>query len=433
MPTIMLATILLAISMSASTKKLGRGYGNWVIGDQFYDRVIELKLFTELMDQGANLLVVAPRRIGKTSLLREAERRLQGEYLCLQVDLQKASSPADAILELSLATRKHLPLWSRVTGLFGNLLDQVAGRVQSLKKSDVTVALRAGINPGNWQSRGDRLLELVARSEKPVIIFLDELPILVTRILKGSDFRMTPERREVAESLMSWIRNNSIRHQGRIRFVIAGSIGLRPILQQAGLNATLNNFQSFPLPPWTAETAVAFIEEIAKENKLTLEDGVPERMAVLLGTCIPHYVKMFFEQVYRVVRSENSAITSLVRVEEIYKSEMLGIHGRAELGHYEERLRLLGPESYAVAMELLTEAAVVGELSLATAEGLAAEHPVDGGVTSVRSREVLSILEHDGYLREVSPGVYLFESKLVRDWWRTSYEKGFKCLAERGK
>jgi len=415
-------------------KKLGRGYGNWVMGDQFYDRTVELSLFAELMDQGANLLVVAPRRIGKTSLLRESERRLQTKYLCLQVDLQKASSPADAILELSIATRPHLPLWSRVTGLFGNLLDQIAGRIQSLKKSDVTVALRAGINPGNWQSRGDRLLELVAQSEKPAIIFLDELPILVSRILKGSDFKITPERREVVESLMSWIRNNSIRHQGKIRFVIAGSIGLRPVLQQAGLNATLNNFQSFPLRPWTRDIAVAFIGEIARENGLALEAGVPERMTELLGMCIPHYVRMFFEHVYRAARLNNDVeAVSTAQVEEIYKSEMLGVHGRAELSHYEERLRLLGPEFYEIAVEFLTEAAVAGQLSLVTAEGLAAEHPIEGKPPATQSREVLGVLEHDGYLRETSTGVYSFDSKLVHDWWRISYEKGFRCLKERSK
>jgi hypothetical protein len=419
--------------VDSSLKKLGRGYGNWVIGDQFYVRAVELRLFAELMDQGANLLIVAPRRIGKTSLLREAERRLQPKYLGLQVDLQKSSSPADAILELSLATRPHLPLWSRVTGLFGNLLDQIAGRVQSLKKSDVTVALRAGINPGNWQSKGDRLLELVARSERPVIIFLDELPILVNRILKGSDFKTTPDRREVAESFMSWIRNNSIRYQGRIRFVIAGSIGLRPVLQQAGLNATLNNFQSFPLSPWTAEIAMTFIREIAQENDLALDADVPQHMTDLLGTCIPHYVRMFFEHVYRAARLNDAGATSATTVEEIYRREMLGVHGRAELSHYEERLRLMGPEFYELAMEFLTEAAVAGQLTRATAEGLAAQHPVGGKAPAAQSREVLGILEHDGYLREASADMYLFDSKLVSDWWRTSYEKGFRCLAERGK
>jgi hypothetical protein len=419
--------------MADSGKKLGRGYGNWVTGDQFYDRTIELRLFAELMDQGANLLIVAPRRIGKTSLLRESERRLQSTYLCLQVDLQKANSPADAILELSLATRPHLPLWSRVTGIFGTLLDQISGRIQSLKKSDVTVALRAGINPGNWQSRGDRLLELIARSEKPVIIFFDELPILVNRILKGSDFNMTPERREVAESLMSWIRNNSIRHQGKIRFVIAGSVGLRPVLQQAGLNATLNNFQSFPLRPWAFETAVAFVTEMALENGLTLEAGAPERMAELLGSCIPHYVRMFFEHVYRAARLNDVGVFSVARVEEIYRTEMLGVHGRAELSHYEERLRLLGPEFYDIAVEFLTEAAAAGQIDRLTAEGLAAEHPVSGKTPAAQSREVLSILQHDGYLRETAPDVYSFDSKLVHDWWRASYSGGFGHRKERDK
>jgi hypothetical protein len=232
---------------------------------------------------------------------------------------------------------------------------------------------------------------------------------------------------------MSWLRNNSIRYQGKIRFVNAGSIGLRPVLQQAGLNATLNNFQSFPLRPWATETAVAFIKEISLENKLVLEDGVPERMTELLGTCIPHYVRMFFENVYRSAKSEDSGPVSAARVEEIYNTEMLGVHGRAELSHYEERLRLLGPEFYEVAVEFLSEAAIAGQISRATAEGLAAEHPVEGKTPAVQSREVLGILEHDGYLKETSTDVYLFESKLTCDWWKKSYEKGFKCLKERGQ
>jgi hypothetical protein len=432
-PTNLLATFSLEVWMPPSNPKLGRGYGNWVSGDQFYDRKTELELFAELVRQGTNLLVVAPRRIGKTSLLRESERRLQSEYLCLQIDLQKASSPSDAILEIVLATRPHLPTWSRFVGLFSNLLDQIAGRVQSLKKSDVTVALRAGINPGNWQSKGDRLLDLLSQQEMPVIIFMDELPILVAKILKGPDFKITPERRETAESLMSWIRSSSIRYQGKIRFVIAGSIGLRPILQQAGLNATLNNFQAFRLGPWSREIAVGFIKDIASENDLVLDDEVPAHMADLLGTCIPHYVRMFFENVYRAAKVDGIKSASVLTVEEVYKNDMLGIHGRVELSHFEERLRLLGPEFHLIAMEFLTQAAVEGELSLPTAEGLASEHAVEDKNSATLSREVLGILEYDGYLKETAPSLYTFDSKLIGDWWRSSYGKGFKRFQERVK
>src|SRR5260370_34887593 len=78
--------------------------------------------------------------------------------------------------------------------------------------------------------------------------------------------------------------------------------------------------------------------------------------------------------VYEMASSNGGAI-STSQVEEIYKNEMLGVHGRAELSHYEERLRLLGTAFYQTAVEFLTEAELAGQLRRLTAEGLAAEHP----------------------------------------------------------
>jgi hypothetical protein len=78
---------------------LKRATGNWVVGDRFWDREVELKLFMERLEEGAYLLLTAPRRIGKTSLMKEAARQLRERYLCLYVDLQKAWTSADAIVE----------------------------------------------------------------------------------------------------------------------------------------------------------------------------------------------------------------------------------------------------------------------------------------------------------------------------------------------
>ena len=63
---------------------------------------------------------------------------------------------------------------------------------------------------------------------------------------------------------------------------------------------------------------------MAQESKLGLEAGVPERMADLLGTCIPHYVRMFFENVYRAARLDEVRTISLAKVDEIYKRAYRG-------------------------------------------------------------------------------------------------------------
>ena len=87
-------------------KKLKKEVGNWVAGEErFWDREAEIPQLVELLDSGAHVLVVAPRRVGKTSLMREVARRIDARFTCLFIDLQKAQSPADAMAELAFATR----------------------------------------------------------------------------------------------------------------------------------------------------------------------------------------------------------------------------------------------------------------------------------------------------------------------------------------
>ena len=89
-----------------------------VEGDnQFWDRQAEIRLFAELLDQGEHVQLIAQRRIGKTSLMREVIRLIEGRYTCLFVDLQKDSSPADAIAALSAATQPYQDLWGKTKGL----------------------------------------------------------------------------------------------------------------------------------------------------------------------------------------------------------------------------------------------------------------------------------------------------------------------------
>ncbi len=46
--------------------------------------------------------------------------------------------------------------------------------------------LRASIDSGNWKRKGDRLLNDLMRRSDVVVLAIDELPLLVHRILKGS-------------------------------------------------------------------------------------------------------------------------------------------------------------------------------------------------------------------------------------------------------
>ncbi len=408
--------------------RLKRALGNWAVGDSFWDREQELELFIEYLKEGAHLLLVAQRRIGKTSLMREAARRMEDRYLCLHVDLQKAELPADAIAQLGVATRPHGSLWDKTEGVFANIFSKVTEHIESLQIEDLTVTLRSGLTGGDWQAKGDSLFTALAASEKPVVVFFDEVPILVNRLLKGANYQITPERRRQTDAFMSWLRENSIRHRGKVRLVVTGSIGLEPILQQAGLSATINTFTPFDLSPWTSTAAAGCLQALANEYNLTFHPEAIKQILERLGSYIPHHVQMFFDHVYRACKLRSLQEVSEELVTEVYEREMLSTRGHAELSHLEERLKMvLGPELHPLALDLLSEAAVTSHLTTEAAEILCQEYALES--ENRRSadilREILGILEHDGYLRKEGDA-YKFVSKLLKDWWKARF--GFSFL-----
>jgi hypothetical protein len=122
-------------------------------------------------------------------------------------------------------------LWSKLKGAFASAFDRFRDNVDNVNLGEIGISLRADV-AGEWQRKGDQLFNLLADSDLPVLLLIDEAPILVNRILKGSDYRITAERREQADLFLSWLRDNSVRHQGKIRMVLSGSIGLEPVLRQ---------------------------------------------------------------------------------------------------------------------------------------------------------------------------------------------------------
>ncbi len=421
-PTELLETILLG---GYKMKKLKQAHGNWVEGDHFWDREQEIKVFIDRIEEGAHILLVAQRRIGKTSLMREVARRIQDRYICLHVDLQKSFSPADAVVELSMATRPHRKLWAKTVDMFRNILDTVTNRIESLKTEDITITFRSGMTSGDWQNKGDQLFDAFAESERPVVMFFDEVPILLNRMLKGNDYTVTPERIQQAEAFMSWLRENSIRHKEKVRIILAGSIGIEPILRQVGLSATINTFSPFELKPWDSETAIGCLEALANQYGVIFQNGALEMIIEKLGCCIPHHVQMFFDCVLTECKLSNLTKVSRDLVDEVYNHSMLSIRGHAELSHLEERLKMvLGEEVYPFALELLTEAAVVGKLEAEAASSLSQSYEFKGRSSKEVLREILGIMEHDGYLRKVG-NEYVFISNLVRDWWKAHFDFGY--------
>ena len=208
------------------------GGGNWVDGDRFFDRESELEELTQRVQNGTHTLPTAQRRMGKTSLVRELLRRLneEGQFATVFVDLEDSMDAADAAAELAIQSRPVQGAWTRLSSWLTGHVREVRDSVEEVGVSELRIKLRAGMDAGNWQRTGDQVFEALAANDKPVVLAIDELPLLVNRLLKGYDYYITPERREAADRFLSWLRRNGQTHRGKVSLIVSGSVGLGPIL-----------------------------------------------------------------------------------------------------------------------------------------------------------------------------------------------------------
>ncbi len=411
---------------------LRKGGSNWVDGDRFFDREVELEALGERIREGTHTLLTAQRRMGKTSLVRELLRRLAeaGEFDAVFVDLEAAMDPADAIAEIGVQARPLSGAWDRIKGSFANALREAGSRLEELAVADMRVRLRAGIDAGNWPQRGDAVFAALASDDKPVVLALDELPILVNRLLKDDTGIVTAQGKRSADEFLSWLRRNGQTHRRQVTMILSGSVGLEPLLEQAGLSAHANIYAAYDLKPWSEETAAACLAELAGTYGIGLPPEVGEDMCRRLRCCIPHHVQMFFDKLHEHLRHAGRRNATTDDGERVYLHEMLSVRGQADLQHYEGRLQtVLGKSGYPVALEILTATAVVGRLDRDTLELYRVHFAAreDDGAPSVE--DVLHVLEHDGYL-EREDGGCRFASGLLEDWWRGRYGANFEPAIE---
>lgn len=407
------------------TRQLVSRVGNWVAGDDFFGRELEVSNLVRRLEEGAHVSLAAQRRIGKTSLLHQVARLLEGRFVCLYVDLEDCRDAADAVVAITLAAKKHTLLWTKIRSAFDNVL----GGIESIGADQFAIKLRDGV-AGDWRAKGDRILGDLATSALPVVLMLDEVPVLLTRMLRDEG-RPRPGGVREADGFLSWLRKGCIAHAGSLRIVVTGSIGLEPVARQVGLSGTLNVYTPFELGPWQPEVAIACLAALARNYSIELDADAAEEMVELIGCCIPYHVQLFFQLLEEDSRRRPRAAVSRADVQRVYATRMLSSRGHAELAHLEERLRLVIPsEQLPFVLDLLTEAAVVGVLTATAALRLAA----DGLPPTLDHREALrstlGILEHDGYLRG-DPDGHRFESKLLRDWWNARFGAFYQRTSQR--
>ena len=399
--------------------------GRWVTGDNFFDRELELQTLGTLVRGGNHVLLTGQRRMGKTSIARELGRRLEtAGWTFLFVDVEGATCAEEVVAEIAKAA---YPVRGMLRSFVNTMGRWLGDNVQEISAGEFAVKVRAGLNTGTWRRDGATLLRDCADHNQSVLLVIDELPIFLKRVLDDDG-----DKRRVDEFL-SWLRGTfqSLSNNSPV-LLLSGSIGLEPLVKRLGMPDRINYLYPFRLGPWTREASVACLERLASSCALNIEAGVAAAVYEKLGIGVPHHVQSFFARLRDSAIMRQQGRVTVADVEHVYRNELLGPSGQNDLVHYETRLKEgLEEDNYALAMEVLAEAATRDVFTGDARRGLERLYTSVTSDASSRIADTLDVLEHDGYLEKTEDDGYRFPSGLLKDWWSARFRGHHIAIQQR--
>ena len=379
--------------------------GSPVEGDDFFDREPERRRMWRRLETDS-LLLLAPRRIGKTSLMRAlcAEGESHG-FCAVGLSFAACEDEMHCVRELAKAVAGARGL--NLPKLQQTLKDLLPD-VKSLKLGPLGVELAAGETP-DWRDLGEALARSIDTLSGRWLIAVDEVPVFLLNLLKQED---GPAR---VRGFLYWLRNLRQDHHTKVRWILAGSIGLDTVAARHGLGDTVNDLVPTPLGAFEPETAGRFLAELAASYGLDMPADVRGHIIAQLGWPVPYYLQILFSELYD--RAEGGATLDTALVDQIF-DELLKPGRKGYFDYWRQRLtEELGRPDDGHAVHLLNHCARdPNGVSRTILEQALAERITEPETREERLRYLLDILESDGYLVQLD-GRWRFRLELLRRYW----------------
>ena len=390
-----------------------------------HNNYLKSRLF--LVDEMRNLLrkcsiiIEAPRRFGKTSVIREfirqetSKKEEYGEFNILFLELEGEESVNDFCLRLFkellnlYSTRKKIDMISKFLGDPWNIL---ASRVTKVGISEIEFEIREktrGFDFPTWKEKINPMIIGLNSFDKKTTIVFDEFPdMLMNFKKKGSDLS---DFRDTTDSLTGWLRTFRQKQESgcKYQFVFCGSINLRKTLEEIGISKRINDLEPFIIPPMKSNEARVLIESLAKEYGMEIDQDGIQYMVSKITDGSPYYGQILV----KALRDTREKTFKSGKLKAVYEAMLRG--GNHDLKHFHSRL-----EDYLSPLEKECSSIILKQLCCeATHEKELYDLFLYKRVKYEEFQSVVNRLIYEGYImRDIDDnGNLRFDSPLLKDWW----------------
>ncbi|MEY2927645.1 MAG: hypothetical protein RL367_2122 [Pseudomonadota bacterium] len=378
-----------------------------MIYDQPHHRHAERARLQTLLEAGRNIVLFAPRRIGKTWLMdRVRDTMAEKGWNCIKIDVAGITEEGKFLQALCGKIEEN-------SKLSGRLISHLVHRFNRVLAGEAEPDLKSMLTKLDQRDFLESLIEGLSKEEHRTLILIDEIALFVLNFVRKD--------RDTTHALLYHIRKLQLAYP-KVQWFLTGSVGLDAVAERFGLGGALVDLDHEELEAFTPEDARSFIHcgeaQIDRANRFQLDDDAFAYLASELGWLSPYYLYQIASKIRPTgqVLPDGGRGATRDDVETAFM-DLLKPQARNHFSVWREHIDKNFDSNASKRMMTLLESISATPAGEMQATLLTIITQSDMAASAADLKKMLSDLNQDGFIHKRDDR-WCFQSGLLRRYWR---------------
>jgi len=377
--------------------------------NKYFHREKIVKRILRKLKKGENLLLSAPRRIGKSSILKYIKSNANKDEIIKYIIVQSVDNEEQFFKKLYNELISDKEIFEGVRGYLTKASANV--KYYASKISGFSLQGKVEINSDASIDYYEECINLINnfQTSKNIYIFIDEFPDALNNILEIDEKLALKFLQKNRDLRMSFSDKN-------LKFVYTGSTGLKNVVKKLDKLDLINDINTIQIPPFSKEEAIELIQRLVLGFKKDIEEfeiseDIVKYILEKIVWKLPYYMQIIIDELFEYYEDTGKEIT--IKTVDLVIGEIVKSKSKHAdyFENWKKRLKnAFKDEDYIFVIEILNYIAKNDTIEYAVFYDLSL------GAKVSDHRYILDVLEHDGYISEDNKQ-YGFNSILLKEWW----------------
>ena len=377
--------------------------GDAATGDKFFKRERIVEQFWREVRKGNHILFVAPRRVGKTSVMKDIEENPIDGYRCIYQNIESVNSKNGFYKRLFELFLQCVNRSAKAKGL-------VAKWVKKFNISEITLTgIKIGKSDIDYKEELRQLIAELNDVDEHIVIFLDEFAEVINTLAKKD------LQNDAIDILHTLREMRSDANCNKLTLVFAGSIGLEYVVKSIERPKLINDLFRITTIPLTKEEGLLLINQLTKDATINFSEEVSVYLLEKLNHLLPYYIQLMIEEIDVIAKKDNAPEITKEVIDAAFDNV---IKNNKNFDDWLERLKDYQKNVFPFINEILIKCAFNNQITVQEIFNIALAEKHQLGDDYMNYIEQLIT---EGYLVESSKHQYRFISPFLQKFWKNKY------------